>query len=126
MKNKYLKIYLGISIFLILFLGLYIYYPSIFCEKEHFKDVSERRNMVPDEETAEEIADAIVEARGGLKGLAEGFSWKTEVNYNKQNNVWIVYYSQEAEDKWLLDGAWMEVMIDRDSGVVVSAGGIGQ
>ncbi|MBQ9926738.1 MAG: hypothetical protein IJO65_02065 [Lachnospiraceae bacterium] len=119
MKNKYLKMYLGISVFLILFLGLYIYYPSIFCKKEHFKDVSESRNMVPDEETAEKIADAIVEARGGLKGLREGFFWDTTVDWDEQHNMWSVCYSQRTEGGgWLLD-AGAEFWIDRDSGMIV-------
>ena len=119
MKNKYIKILLGISVFIITFLFLYIMWPQNWCGKVHLQDVvCKSQDMVPDEKTAEKIADAIIESHGGLKDLRAGFSWSAEVDYNEKNNMWIVCYIQKREGGgWLLDKG-REVWIDRESGMI--------
>ncbi|MBQ9926737.1 MAG: hypothetical protein IJO65_02060 [Lachnospiraceae bacterium] len=116
MKNKYLKIYLGISVFLILFLGLYIYYPSIFCEKEHFKDVSESRNMVPDEETAVKIAYIFAEEH---LGFDVDYYYEPAVRFDESRNEWCVDFLQMVPGKsiYVLGGGRV-IAIEKDTGVV--------
>lgn len=117
MKNKYLKIYLGISVFIILFLLFYIIKLQHWCEEVHLQDVVyANQNMVPDEETAEKIAYILADVHLGFE---EDCYYDVTVFFDENRNEWQVVYLKMTSDRngFFLGGAPV-VKIEKNTGIV--------
>ena len=117
MKNKYIKILLGISVFIIAFLFLYIMWLQNWCGKVHLQDiVCKSKDMVPDEETAEKIAYILVDTHLGFE---EDYYYDVDVFFDENRNEWQVVYLKMMPDRkgFFLRGAPV-VEIEKNTGIV--------
>ena len=116
MKNKILSLCLGFSLLLIAILCFCFLRYKPECERLHLDDVVEKgRNIIPDEETAKEIAYVLVEANLGFEDL--GF-YEAEVNFNEETNEWEVFFHQMTYEGEHILGGGRVVHLNRDSGMV--------
>ncbi len=112
MKNKILSLWFGLSLLLIV--NIINCKPE--CERLHLYDVEKGRNIIPDEETAKEIAYILVEANSGFEDSE--FYYEAEVSFNEETKEWEVIFSPRTYDgKFILDGEKI-VHLNRDSGIV--------
>lgn len=114
MKNKILSLCLGLSLLLIV--NIISCKPE--CERLHLDDVEKGRNVIPDEETAEEIAYILLEANSGFEGESSEFYYEAEVSFNEETNEWeVIFCPRPYDGKFVLDGEKV-VHLNRDSGMV--------
>ena len=116
-KNKYIKILLGISVFIIAFLFLYIMWLQNWCGKVHLQDiVCKSKDMVPDEETAEKIAYILVDTHLGFE---ESYYYDVSVRFDEKRNEWQVSYLKMTPDrKEFFGGGGFVVAIEKNTGIV--------
>ncbi len=115
MKNKILSLWFGLSLLLIV--NIINCKPE--CQRMHLDDVVEKgRNIIPDEETAKEIAYVLVEANSGFEGESSEFYYEAEVNFNEETKEWeVTFFPRTYDGKSVLDGEKI-VHLNRDSGMV--------
>lgn len=108
----------GISILVIAVLCIYIVRCEPKCNKVHVDDiVTEGRSIIPDEETAKEMAYILVEANLGFE--ESGF-YESRVKFNEKTNEWeILFYEMTFEGQYVL-GSGKVVCINKDSGTVTA------
>lgn len=114
-KNRILFICLGISYLIIGILYIYLLKYELICNRVHINDVDKGRNIIPDAETAEKIAYALVEGNLGFK-VSE--IYEVKVIFDQQTSEWeVLFYQITPEGKYVLDAGGV-VKIKRDSGIV--------
>lgn len=118
MKKYLLSFGLVFSLLIIAVLCFYIARCEPKCERIHLDEVMEEgRNIIPDEETAKEIAYILVEANLGFEELGV---YKSRVSFNEKTNEWEVFFYQMTFDGQYILGGGRVVVINKDSGMITA------
>ena len=118
-KNKILLFNLCISVCIIIGLCIFSVKHGPVCNRTHLDDLEENRDIIPDEKTAKQIADVLVEINLGFE---EDKAYDAEVIFNEQTNEWeITYFSISLEGQPDIDDEKI-VRINRGSGHVIVLG----
>lgn len=117
MKVKVLYVCLCISILICASLGHYIVKHKPVCERVHLDDIDRTKDVVPDEETALRIAEAIVDSHEYWE-WEEDVDYEVEILFNEMNYEWSVQWQPPIpEGAIMLDGG-KTVFIRRDTGAI--------
>lgn len=117
MKKSIFLILTACSVLLNIALGTYIRKPN--CEHVHLDEIDRSKDVVPNENTAEKLAEVFIGSQEGkwIKGREHGI----EISYDDQRYEWIISYdpnvNAEEEGTIVLDGG-RTVWIRRDYGTV--------
>ena len=90
------------------------------CDRIHlYEEVKLGEGLVPDEETAIEIANIIIRKQSEISGFIfdEERDYNVEVTFDEKTSEWFVYYYPVEEGKWILDGG-RGIKIRHDNGAM--------
>lgn len=114
--NRLLNIYLIISVFTILFLGVCLETREPKCEREHLDDIDRTKDVIPDAETAKRLVEIFFYREdAGIMRMYEHIEYNVDVDFDEQKYQWIVSFMPK---KLILDAngtAW----VSRDKGVIM-------
>lgn len=114
-KNKILIFNLGISILIIIGLCIFMVKHGSVCNRIHLEDLEENRDIIPDEETAKRISDALVKSNLDFE---EDKTYDVEVIFDEQTNEWEIIYFPITLDGEHVSRSEKIVRINRGSGHV--------
>ncbi len=125
-KHKFNKVLFGcliVSVCLNIFLGVYIIGSKKIVLSEwiyvwkYMNGIDRNRDMIPDEETALKIAEAIIEA-DEYWTWEENVNYEVEVTFHEEPYEWFINYHPELpEGAFIVDGG-KNISIRRDNGLV--------
>lgn len=118
MKKSIFLILTACSVLLNIALGTYIRKPN--CEHVHLDEIDRSKDVIPNENTAEKIAEIFMKSQEGALAWGEGIEYGVDVSYDDQNYEWIVYYDANAnvEDGYMILDADKKIWIRRDYGII--------
>lgn len=103
MKTKILFGGWLLSILIIIILGTYIVKSEPKCERKHLDEIDRSKELVPDEETALKIADAIISGDKDVE-WDEDFTYEVSVSFDEETYEWLVMYAPTIPGKVVFDG----------------------
>lgn len=118
MKRIILQVILGISLIVNLLLGINSIKNKSIYEHTRLDEINRNENIIPNEETAERIANAVIDAQDSNKGWGKIEEYDIEVSFDKKRYEWIVSYLPKAEGYVIFDGG-ITVRIRKDNGRVL-------
>ena len=114
MKSKILYICLGISLLINIILSVCV----VNLRNTNGNKIDRTRSMVPDEKTAERIAEAYLDTLEGILGWEENVEYEAEITFDEENYEWIVHYRPKVPEGYMvLDGAKI-VGVRKDNGML--------
>lgn len=120
---------MGVSFFFMLLMGVYIVMEAeMYCKVPHvLSDIDRTKDVVSDEEAAEAVAKAFLDALKGKWGLDRTIEYEAEITFDEERYEWRVWYLPKGIDRDSLSGLLAMhkgryVDIRRDYGVVVDCG----
>ncbi len=129
MENRILEGCLGIAIFFMLLMGVYIVMESrMGCRGPHVLNAIDRtKDVISDETAAEAAAKAFFDELGRDSGLDRTIEYEAEITFDEARYEWRVWYLPKGIDRDSLSGLLAMhkgryVDIRRDYGVVVDYG----
>lgn len=116
MKTKILFGGWMLSIFIIIILGTYIVKSEPKCDRKHLDEIDRSKELIPDEETALKIADAIISVDKDVE-WDEDFTYEVSVSFDEETYEWLVMYAPTIPGKVVFDGG-NYIWIRKDNGYV--------
>lgn len=115
---KYKILFCGwlLSIFIIIILCVYIVKREPVCEQVHLDVIDRSKELIPDEETALKIADAIISVDKDVE-WNEDFTYEVSVSFDEEAYEWLVTYGPTMPGKVIFDGG-KYIWIRKDTGQV--------
>lgn len=102
------------SIFIIIILCVYIVKREPVCERVHLDEIDRSKELIPDEETALKIADAVIAVDKEVEWDKE-CTYEASVSFDEETYEWLVTYGPSKPDKVIFDGG-KYIWIRKDNG----------
>lgn len=118
MKEKILCLCLGISLILNIFTVSYIVRNGLLLElyeQAHWYNIDRTQNVVPDEETAKRIAEAVIDA-DELWTWDPDSDYEMEISFEEDTYRWKVAYRPKIPEGMILVDGGKYVWIRKDNG----------
>lgn len=122
MKRKIIYICLSASILINALLVIHVINMDPLCEHIHYDDIDRTKDIVPDEETARRMAEAVLRMEKSAWGLKEDCNYYTDINYNEAGHEWIVYFDLNPPGEVGILDAERIAGVRRDNGMVLYYG----
>lgn len=108
------------SVLLNIALGIHLSIRKPECEHIHLEEIDRTKDVVPNENAAEKIAEIFMKSQDGKLAWGKKIDYGVEVAYDDQNYEWIVYYDANAnvEDGYMILDANKKIRIRRDYGII--------
>lgn len=116
MKFKFLFCGWLLSILAIIALCVYIVKTEPVCERAHLDEIDRSKELIPDEETALKIADAVISVDKDVV-WDENYTYEVSISFDEETYEWLVTYGPMVPGKVVFDGG-KYIWIRKDSGQI--------
>lgn len=90
------------------------------CEHIHLDEIDRTKDVVPNANSAEKIAEIFMKSQEGKLAWGKGIEYGVDISYDEQNYEWIVHYdaNSNVEGDYMILDADKEIWKRRDYGII--------